>query len=109
MISVIVRPDSSTSAEPVFTLSTDSLIRVLISRAALALRCEIANLRCDDREAASLFARSSGLNGGVQREQIRLECDFVDDSDDVPILRLDSLISFIAVTARLTTAPPLSA
>src|SRR6056297_3658850 len=44
---------------------------------------EVADLAGDDGEAATLFAGSCGLDGGVEREDVGLEGDAVDDLDDV--------------------------
>ena len=37
----------------------------------------------DDSEASTLFARACGFHGCIQRQQVRLERDFVDDANDV--------------------------
>src|SRR5207342_1759341 len=37
----------------------------------------------DDREAAALFAGTRGFDRGVERQDVRLERDAVDDADDV--------------------------
>ena len=45
--------------------------------------CEMPNLLCDDREALALLARTRRFDRRIQREQVRLESDAVDDSDDI--------------------------
>jgi hypothetical protein len=45
-----------------------------------ASACQASNLAC--REAATLLACSCGFNGGVQSEDIGLERDSVDHTDD---------------------------
>ena len=59
-------------------------IRPLISLAASAraLR-QAAHFAGDDREAAALFAGARGFDRGVQRQDVGLERDAVDDADDV--------------------------
>jgi hypothetical protein len=47
-----------------------------------ALR-QAANLAGDDGEAAALFPRASGLDGRIERQDVGLEGDAVDDADDL--------------------------
>src|SRR6185436_20320209 len=54
----------------------------LFRRLRAALR-EAAHLAGDDREAAALFAGAGRFDGGVQRQDVGLEGDAVDDADDV--------------------------
>ena len=44
--------------------------------------CEFAHFVGDDRKSAPLFAGARGLDGGVEREQVGLFCDFMDNLDD---------------------------
>ena len=44
---------------------------------------ERAHLGSDDRETAARVAGARGLDPGVQRQQVRLEGDFVDDANDL--------------------------
>jgi hypothetical protein len=44
---------------------------------------QIAHLACNDGKASSLLSGPSRLNGGVQRQDIGLEHDAVDHSDNV--------------------------
>ena len=50
----------------------------------------LQHFRRDDREAATCFARPRRLDAGVERQQIGLESDLVDDADDLadPLRRL---------------------
>ena len=48
---------------------------------------ERPHFRGDDREAAARFARARGLDAGVERQQVGLEGDLVDDADDLADLR----------------------
>src|SRR6202051_1949912 len=57
-------------------------ISSLISFAAAAL-CQHAHLAGDDREATALSTGPRGFYCGIQRQQISLECDRIDDGDDV--------------------------
>ena len=75
----IVRLASSTSAVPWWTCSTLPVTRVLISLAALALRC--ARLRTSlatTAKPAALLARPGGFDRGVQRQDVGLEGDAVE-------------------------------
>jgi hypothetical protein len=45
--------------------------------------CQAAHLACDDREAPSLLTRARRFHGGIQRQDIDLECDPVNHADDV--------------------------
>ncbi len=53
-----------------------------MSRAAVALR-QAAHLLGDDREAAAMFAGARGFHRRVERQQVGLERDVVDDADDL--------------------------
>jgi hypothetical protein len=59
--------------------------RDLLNR-PLRLLGELAHLLGHDREAASLLAGPGGLDGGVQRQQVRLSGDAGDRGDDTPDL-----------------------
>ena len=82
--SFIVAPAWSTSAVPCSTRSTLALIRLLISLAAsaTALR-QAAHLAGDHRKAAALLAGARRFHRRVQRQDVGLEGDAVDDADDV--------------------------
>ncbi|MDR8957559.1 hypothetical protein FEP76_06089 [Burkholderia multivorans] len=54
----------------------------LLGRARRTLR-ETAHLARDDREPAPFLARACGFDGRVQREDVGLECNALDDRDDV--------------------------
>ena len=56
-----------------------------------------------------LFASTGGLDRGVERQQIGLECDPSITPMDLAIRLLAELISAIAPTARPTTSPPRNA
>ena len=73
-----------TSCAPASTRSTDAPISALISlrRVGRALR-QAAHLGGDHREAAALLAGARRLDRRVQREDVGLERDAVDDADDV--------------------------
>jgi hypothetical protein len=45
--------------------------------------CQLSDFVSDDGKAAALFAGSGGLNGGIQREQIRLIGDVVNYGNDL--------------------------
>ena len=42
-----------------------------------------SHFACDDGEAAALLARARCFDGGIQRENVGLKGDAVDDTDDV--------------------------
>jgi hypothetical protein len=67
---------------------------------------QVAHFRGHDREAAALFAGARRFHGGVQRQDVGLEGDAVDDADDVDDLARDSLIEPMVVITWPTTAPP---
>src|SRR5262249_44406471 len=61
-----------------------------IANEALDLPCslraslsELAYFRRDDCESSALLAGTRSFDGGVEREQVRLKRDAVDDADDV--------------------------
>src|SRR6185503_5464578 len=54
----------------------------LLRGACTALR-EVAHFSRDDREAAALLAGARRFHRGVQRQQVGLERNLVDDADDV--------------------------
>ena len=65
-------------------LSTLAPIRPLISRGGFgAALGQAAHLAGDDGEAAALLAGAGGFHRGVQRQDVGLEGDAVDDADDV--------------------------
>jgi hypothetical protein len=89
-------------------------------RAAARALGEIFDLVGDDREALAVLTRLSGDDGGVQREQVRLLGDVVDDREDLPdgldaVPRLemtataswlDSLMRLISpIVLRMASAP----
>ena len=83
-ISLSVWPDLSTSLLPSSTLCDAVLnqrLDLLGGRRAAA--GEVAHLGRDHREAAALLAGARRFDGGVQRQQVGLEGDLVDDADDV--------------------------
>jgi hypothetical protein len=45
--------------------------------------CETADLACDDGKAAALLTGPRSLHCRIQRQEIGLECDIVNDTDDV--------------------------
>ena len=53
----------------------------LFRRVGAALR-ERSHFAGNDREAAPLLTRTSRFNGGVERKDVRLKRDAVDDRDD---------------------------
>ncbi len=57
-------------------------MRGLLRRLGRALR-EVAHLFSHDREALAVLAGAGRLDGRVEREQVRLERDVVDDLDDL--------------------------
>ncbi len=66
------------------TSVSDWLISDLISLAALAERWgEFSDFLGDYREALAGVAGAGGFDAGVEREQIGLEGDLVDDADDL--------------------------
>ena len=80
----MVWPASCTRRLPAFTWLTESSIRALISLAAVALRC--ASWRTSvatTAKAAALFAGAGGLDRCVQCQDVGLEGNAVDDTDDV--------------------------
>jgi hypothetical protein len=83
-----VLPASATSRVPVSTLST--LVadeRLDLARRLGAALGQAAHLAGHHREAAALLAGARGLHRGVQRQDVGLERDAVDDADDVGDLR----------------------
>ena len=69
---------------PRSTLPTESLNQGLDLLGGLGTaRGEIPHLRGDHRKAAALLAGASRLHRRVERQQVRLEGDLVDDADDV--------------------------
>ena len=99
-------PDCVTSLEPCSTLATLSWIRPLISFAAVALRAARFAPPGHDREAAALLAGARRLDRGVEGQEVGLECDLVDDADDVGDLAAGRLIPVMAATASATTGRP---
>ena len=105
-----VSPLDSTCLEPASTFSAESLIRFLISLAAAALRCArsrtsaatTANPRpCSPARAASTAALSARMLVWKAISSMVVM---------ISAMRLDDwVISFIALTAAPTTAPPFSA
>src|SRR5690606_1831171 len=51
-------------------------------RGASRTLSEIANVRCHDAEAAAMLARARGFHRSIERENVRLEGDVFDLSDD---------------------------
>ena len=83
-ISCIVAPASCTSLAPSPTFSTESPISALISLAACGRALgQVAHFVRHHREAPALLARARRLDRRVQRQDIGLEGDAVDDADDV--------------------------
>ncbi len=73
-----------TSLLPASTCEADSLISSLISLAAVALRwASAAHLRRHHGEAATLLTRAGSLHGRVQGEDVGLESNAVNDTNDV--------------------------
>ena len=69
---------------PSATCLTEFSISSAVSRAALARASgQIAHLLGHHREAASVLAGARRLDRGVEREQVGLEGDLVDDLDDL--------------------------
>jgi hypothetical protein len=79
----MVRPAWPTSVAPASARLTLSLIRALISLAASALRWARAHLGGHHGEAAALLAGTGGFHRGVERQDVGLEGDRVDDADDL--------------------------
>ena len=76
-------PVLPTNETPFFTCSPDVWISVLISLGSLsrALR-QFPDFLRDDGKALSCFSGAGRLDAGVQRQQVGLEGDLVDDADD---------------------------
>jgi hypothetical protein len=67
------------------------------------------HLRCNDGEATPSLAGARRFDARVEREEIGLECDFVDRADDVGNFFEEPLTRSMAETALRTTAPQRSA
>ena len=52
-----------------------------VLRRGLAALGELAHLGGDDREAAAVLAGARRFDGGVEREEVRLVGDLLDDGD----------------------------
>ncbi len=79
-----VCPDCVTRVEPSSTFLTESWINSLISFAAVAERpARLRDLCGNDSEATTLLARARRLDSGIQCQQVCLECNLIDDADDV--------------------------
>ena len=103
-------PDSSTSLPPSCTLFRLSAISSLISRAAVALRCE--RLRTSDGhygEATAMLTGAGSFDRRIQRQQVGLERDLVDDTDDVADLRARGIDLGHGGNGARDDPPPLSA
>ncbi len=103
-IAVLAR---STSTEPSLTCATDSPISSLISFADCAERCDQpAHFARDDRKATCLLARARRFHGGIQRENVGLERDAVDDRDDFrDLVRVFAITRIFSTTSSTTLAP----
>ncbi|MNV37085.1 hypothetical protein D3C71_1285900 [compost metagenome] len=53
------------------------------ARGVCGSACQVANLARNHCKAPALFTRTGGLHGGVQGQDVRLEGDAVNDTDDV--------------------------
>ena len=54
-----------------------------LPRGDLGARCEVSHLIGDDRETTTLFASTCGFNSGIECQDIGLECNAIDDTDNV--------------------------
>ena len=95
-----VWPRVSMPRTPKSTCSAERAIRRLTWAADSALRC--ASERTSDATTAKpALARPRGFNGRIERQDIGLEGDAVDDGDDVTISRELASIWRTWVTASL--------
>ena len=85
-------------------LSPECAISVRISGPPRRSAAPAAHLGGDHREAASGLAGARRFDGGVQRQDIGLECDAVDDADDVADLVRDCFEP--AIDATTCASPP---
>jgi hypothetical protein len=76
-------PACCTEALPLSMVATEAAIRVLISARPRPSAAPACALRRHHGKAASLLAGARRFHGGVQRQDVGLERDAVDDGDDV--------------------------